>query len=1049
LRRYALFLLSFLAGFLFSNPVQADPILLADGPGANLSAPTGPVTVDGSLYTGGPFTGAIYMATNGGAITGVGDLTLTVNDASGNKVFYATGAGSRITMKAGTTEIIIHNIPGSIANGNDNNRVFYAHGGGQMELENITIISNDVSPAIDLTNRALESDGIGSHLRATNTTIHMTGDSQVGAEVFGVAANQQGGVMELFNTNITVVGKNSFGLTNTYGTRLEATDTFVHMTGDNNGIVQANSSEVSLTNFEGTLKGNKSQVFGAFVGSATGARKSALLEAVGATITVEGDYNRFVYASTGATTRLENSTISGTGINNYGLASRSTSTGSNAAPSTITLLNTSVTSLGSGSSAAFVNNGSKLEIGGSKSIIEGSVNGIVITADANVLANGTNLVSLTNQSLLKNLGVGDGEAAFKVGGADANITVTDSTVESGRTLLYVNDTQIPLPVAPPGPPPTPGTHSSVVNLTGNGATLNGDILVDASSTANVVLEHNSVLTGAVNENQLTGASGINPNEPAVNLPPQTVNLSVDGTSTWNIRASSTLDTLDVSARAHVSFADPPADPFKTLVMNNLTGTGGIFTLNNDLAAIKGDLINILNTSQGGHLVLFNNRTAGSDLPVDTALLVVKTTDGHAVFGGEEDGGTFLYFVRRGNGSNITPVTTDWYLVRGDEITTPSPSPSPSPRPSTSPSPRPSIPPDVLPPNILPPGPISPIDDLTAAANAAIGTFSATMPLFYADMDTLVQRLGELRLLAQAPPAAPPTGLSKEDGKGIVTPPPPEAPPAGGGIWFRGFGSGSHINDQVSRSFDQNLGGFQIGADKRFITGYGDLYLGVFSGYFHAHRDFADEFFGDATGNTDAFSVGAYGTFIHPSGFYADLVLKYTQLWNDFDAPNFLSFLGLGPTGTAHYSIPTFGASLEVGKRWDFGHFFLEPQGQIEGAGAGGADYTVSTGLRVSADSQSSLRGRLGVRAGLHFDWGSRAFEPYAKVSATNEFLGGDRITTDRTAFSPTLSGVGIQAAGGVTARMTDSTYLYAEYDYVNSDKIRSPWGVNAGFRWEW
>src|SRR4029077_556818 len=119
--------------------------------------------------------------------------------------------------------------------------------------------------------------------------------------------------------------------------------------------------------------------------------------------------------------RLENSIISGTGIYNYGLASRSTSTGSNAAPSTITLLNTSVTSLGSGSSAAFVNNGSKLEIGGSKSIIEGSVNGIVITADANVLANGTNLVSLTNQSLLKNLGVGDGEAAFKVGGADANI----------------------------------------------------------------------------------------------------------------------------------------------------------------------------------------------------------------------------------------------------------------------------------------------------------------------------------------------------------------------------------------------------------------------------------------------------------------------------------------------------------------------------------------------------------------------------------------------------------------------------------------------------
>jgi outer membrane autotransporter protein len=343
------------------------------------------------------------------------------------------------------------------------------------------------------------------------------------------------------------------------------------------------------------------------------------------------------------------------------------------------------------------------------------------------------------------------------------------------------------------------------------------------------------------------------------------------------------------------------------------------------------------------------------------------------------------------------------------------------------------------------------DDLTPAANAAIGTFAATMPLFYADMDTLIERLGELRLLAQAPPPAPPTGISKEGGKEIVTPPPPVTPPAGGGVWFRGFGSGSHIDDQVSRSFHQNLGGFQIGADKRLVTRFGDLYLGGFLGYFYAHRDFQNQPFlnEDATGTTNALSVGAYGTLIHPSGFYADLVLKYTQLWNDFDSPNVLSSLGLGPSATANYSIPTFGASLEIGKRWDFGQFFVEPQGQIEGAWAGGTDYTVSTGLRVSADSQTSLRGRLGLRAGYHIDWGSMAFEPYGKVSVINEFLGGDRISTNQNSFFPTLSGVGIQAAGGITARITDSIYLYGEYDYANSDRVRIPWAVDAGFRWAW
>jgi hypothetical protein len=49
----------------------------------------------------------------------------------------------------------------------------------------------------------------------------------------------------------------------------------------------------------------------------------------------------------------------------------------------------------------------------------------------------------------------------------------------------------------------------------------------------------------------------------------------------------------------------------------------------------------------------------------------------------------------------------------------------------------------------------------------------------------------------------------------------------------------------------------------------------------------------------------------------------------------------------------------------------------------------------------------------------------------------------------TPKGIRIQAAGAVTTRLTDSIYLYGEYDYANSDKIRIPWAVDAGLRWEW
>src|SRR6266436_231222 len=92
-----------------------------------------------------------------------------------------------------------------------------------------------------------------------------------------------------------------------------------------------------------------------------------------------------------------------------------------------------------------------------------------------------------------------------------------------------------------------------------------------------------------------------------------------------------------------------------------------------------------------------------------------------------------------------------------ETTPPPPTPQPTP-PEFTPGDNLPLPPEP------PPRRLSRIDDLTPAANAAIGTFAAAMPLFYADMDTLIERLGELRLLAQAAPVPTttiPSGISKE------------------------------------------------------------------------------------------------------------------------------------------------------------------------------------------------------------------------------------------------------------------------------------------------
>ena len=434
----------------------------------------------------------------------------------------------------------------------------------------------------------------------------------------------------------------------------------------------------------------------------------------------------------------------------------------------------------------------------------------------------------------------------------------------------------------------------------------------------------------------------------------------------------------------------------------------------------GDLIDITGRSDGSHFLTFFDRGHGTDLRPNEALLVVETPDGVGGFSGMTDRAVFKYYVVHGNGSSSTPNPDDWYLVRADKIVQDQVT-----RPAGAPAG-----------SINTPVGLSSVDALSNAANAAIGTYAAGVPLYYADMDTLIQRLGELRLLAgESHPSV------DSNGKAIIQSSAPVEAPATIGTWVTGFGNGMHINDQASRAFDQNTGGFQLGADKRFAALHGDLYIGGFLSYFNASRDFLD----GGNGSTNAFSLGAYATWMNPKGWYADLVLKYTQLWNYFNTPT-----SDGSNSTGIYSIPSFGGSLEVGKRFDLGNFFLEPQAQLAGVWEAGNNYSVSNGLMVGGSDQTSLRGRLGLRAGMHFGLTNGIeIEPYLKVSAGHEFLTGDRITLNETGFNPTLSGTWLDAAGGIAARVSQSVYLYGEYDYANGDKIRQPWAVNAGVRWQW
>ncbi len=92
MHKYAPFLLSFLSGILFSNPVYADPPPLETSAGQNKTVDSGTFTItSASLPPGIP---AILFA-NGGIITTTSPLTLIVETPTTG--LAATGIGSRIT----------------------------------------------------------------------------------------------------------------------------------------------------------------------------------------------------------------------------------------------------------------------------------------------------------------------------------------------------------------------------------------------------------------------------------------------------------------------------------------------------------------------------------------------------------------------------------------------------------------------------------------------------------------------------------------------------------------------------------------------------------------------------------------------------------------------------------------------------------------------------------------------------------------------------------------------------------------------------------------
>ena len=425
----------------------------------------------------------------------------------------------------------------------------------------------------------------------------------------------------------------------------------------------------------------------------------------------------------------------------------------------------------------------------------------------------------------------------------------------------------------------------------------------------------------------------------------------------------------------ISFVSPSTgsgDRFYTLdVLADLNGgsEGAQFNLRTDLAGNQGDLVHIRGDVYGQYLLGVNNQGSAWVNPANE-LTVVKTgnsdSDAFSLAHAVEVGG-FEYGLKQ--------VGMDWNLFTTGRA--------------------------------------------SSSASASLNGFAGSYLLDYAETQTLIQRMGDLR-----------QGENQN------------------GVWAKVYGGKFNSSaDSFLSGFDMTYSGVQVGGDRQISLkeGKGDLYVGGMFGYGKGNLDY-----GVGSGSVNSKTLGVYGTYVAPTGFYADMVLKYGWMKNDYKV---LDSSGVMIKGD-DMNTSGLSASLEIGQRLHLDRktkegWYVEPQAQLTMGHQSGGNFTASNGLNINVDSYNSVLGRVGMQAGYEVKSGKNPINVYAKASYVHEFDGDVGIRLNGVGVSQSFGDSWITYGVGATAQIAKKHNLYLDIERASGGKFNQPWAINAGYRFEW
>jgi outer membrane autotransporter protein len=515
-----------------------------------------------------------------------------------------------------------------------------------------------------------------------------------------------------------------------------------------------------------------------------------------------------------------------------------------------------------------------------------------------------------------------------------------------------------------------GVFGMVANGTGK-ITLANDITVSTQSgIAMITSDANSSITGSgkmlldgqlIAQNSalldLTMHSGSRLNGAVNQTSGGTANLTMDNT-VWRFDEDSSVNNLTMTGGSSATF-DTATDGL--LTVTNLAGNGK-FIMRTDIVNASGDLIDVTGTTSGSHQLQVVNNGANATDGTET-LTVVRTADGLGSFGltNSVELGGYLYSLRQtGN---------DWELYSSGRAITPT-------------------------------------------ANASVGFLNAGYLMNYAETQTLLQRMGDLRQGSDS-----------------------------GNAWVRVFhGSFGSFADAKLSGFDMDYRGLQIGADKATTLSGGTFYSGVFAGLADSQQDYAQ-----GEGKLKSSSVGLYGSYMFNSGTYIDGVVKYQHHRNKL---NITDTMGNGVNGKGNAD--GLSVSLESGHRFhltgESSGVYVEPQLQLTYAWQDGTTIDNSNGLRVDLDSYNSLLGRAGAVIGYEVNKaGTSPVNIYLKNSWLQEFDGKTHYRLNGSKEDLSFKGGAWVSGVGVSTQLNRRHTLFLDMEKTTGKKFNQD-QINVGYR---